>query len=43
MMVVMTGNGGFFLVIIVGIFVGEVAFGRFRSIGGIQGGGEHNH
>ncbi|SAM07765.1 hypothetical protein [Absidia glauca] len=43
MMVVMTGNGGFFLVIIVGILVGEVAFGRFRSIGGIKGGGEHDH
>lgn len=43
MLVVMTGNGGFFIVIIVGIFVGEVAFGRFRSIGGIKGGGEHDH
>jgi hypothetical protein len=43
MMVVMTGNGGFFIVTIAGIFVGEVAFGRFRSIGGIKGGGDHDH
>ncbi|ORZ17922.1 Ctr copper transporter [Absidia repens] len=43
MLIVMTGNGGFFLVIMVGIFVGEVAFGRFRSIGGIKGAGEHDH
>ncbi|KAI8975670.1 Ctr copper transporter family-domain-containing protein [Mycotypha africana] len=34
MMVVMTGNGGFFLVIVLGIFVGELAFGRFKSLGG---------
>ncbi|ORY89906.1 Ctr copper transporter family-domain-containing protein [Syncephalastrum racemosum] len=34
MMAVMTGNGGFFIVIVVGIFVGEVCFGRFRSLGG---------
>ncbi|KAI8340478.1 Ctr copper transporter [Chlamydoabsidia padenii] len=43
MLVVMTGNGGFFIVIIVGIFIGEIAFGRFRSVGGIKGGGEHDH
>ncbi|KAI8082712.1 Ctr copper transporter family-domain-containing protein [Halteromyces radiatus] len=42
MLVVMTGNGGFFIVVIVGIFVGEIAFGRFRSIGGMKG-GEHDH
>lgn len=34
MMAVMTGNGGFFVVIIVGVFIGEVCFGRFRSLGG---------
>ncbi|KAI8887793.1 hypothetical protein K501DRAFT_174516 [Backusella circina FSU 941] len=43
MMVVMTGNGGFFLVIVIGVFVGEMAFGRFRSLGGGWQGGEHNH
>ncbi|KAI9485873.1 MAG: Ctr copper transporter family-domain-containing protein [Benjaminiella poitrasii] len=35
MMVVMTGNGGFFLVIVLGIFFGELAFGRFRSLSGL--------
>ncbi|KAI8073255.1 Ctr copper transporter [Gongronella butleri] len=44
MMVVMTGNGGYFLVIIVGIFVGEMAFGRYRSITGMPGIHEgHSH
>ncbi|CAO3616635.1 unnamed protein product [Cunninghamella blakesleeana] len=42
MMAVMTGNGGYFLVIIVGVFVGEVAFGRFRSLGG-GGSDGHDH
>ncbi|OAD78535.1 hypothetical protein PHYBLDRAFT_121988 [Phycomyces blakesleeanus NRRL 1555(-)] len=36
MLVVMTGNGGYFIVVIVGIFVGEMAFGRFRSLGGFR-------
>ncbi|ORY89905.1 Ctr copper transporter [Syncephalastrum racemosum] len=36
MLVVMTGNGGFFIVIIVGVFVGEMAFGRFRSLGSFR-------
>ncbi|KAI8073256.1 Ctr copper transporter [Gongronella butleri] len=44
MMVVMTGNGGYFIVVIAGIFVGEVAFGRYRSIGGpAAGSGHHDH
>ncbi|KAI8357803.1 Ctr copper transporter family-domain-containing protein [Blakeslea trispora] len=34
MMVVMTGNGGFFLVIILGIFCGEMAFGRYKYLAG---------
>ncbi|KAI8141511.1 Ctr copper transporter [Fennellomyces sp. T-0311] len=36
MLVVMTGNGGFFIVVIVGIFIGEMIFGRFRSLGGVR-------
>ncbi|OBZ87691.1 hypothetical protein A0J61_04251 [Choanephora cucurbitarum] len=32
MMVVMTGNGGFFLVITLGIFFGEMAFGRYKYL-----------
>ncbi|ORX61547.1 hypothetical protein DM01DRAFT_1332152 [Hesseltinella vesiculosa] len=43
MMVVMTGNGGYFIVVIVGIFVGEMAFGRYRSIGGLSAQGGHDH
>ncbi|CAO3619082.1 unnamed protein product [Cunninghamella echinulata] len=43
MMAVMTGNGGYFLVIICGVFVGEVAFGRFKSIRGAAGTDDHNH
>lgn len=43
MMAVMTGNGGYFLVIICGVFVGEVAFGRFRSLRGGAGGDGHDH
>ncbi|KAI8641793.1 Ctr copper transporter [Parasitella parasitica] len=35
MMVVMTGNGGFFVVIVVGVFLGEMVFGRFRALGGL--------
>lgn len=42
MLIVMTGNGGFFIVIIVGIFIGEMMFGRFRSLGGFRG-DEHAH
>ena len=41
MMAVMTGNGGFFLVVVVGIFIGELIFGRFRSLGGVSA--EHDH
>ncbi|KAI7905130.1 Ctr copper transporter family-domain-containing protein [Cokeromyces recurvatus] len=41
MMVVMTGNGGFFLVIVLGVFFGELAFGRFRSLGGLLE--DHSH
>ncbi|KAI9497666.1 Ctr copper transporter [Zychaea mexicana] len=41
MMVVMTGNGGYLLVIVVGVFIGEMIFGRFRSLGGLTG--EHDH
>ncbi|KAI9028095.1 Ctr copper transporter [Phycomyces nitens] len=36
MLVVMTGNGGYFIVVIVGIFVGEMSFGRFRSLSGFR-------
>ncbi|CAO0798204.1 unnamed protein product [Mucor circinelloides] len=35
MMVVMTGNGGFLVVIVIGVFFGEMAFGRFRALGGL--------
>lgn len=41
MMVVMTGNGGFFLVIMIGIFFGEMAFGRFKSLSGFPD--DHSH
>ncbi|KAI8370349.1 Ctr copper transporter [Radiomyces spectabilis] len=41
MLIIMTGNGGYFIVIIAGIFVGEMAFGRFRSLGGARE--DHNH
>ncbi|KAI7888184.1 Ctr copper transporter family-domain-containing protein [Mucor mucedo] len=41
MMVVMTGNGGFFLVIMIGVFFGEMAFGRFKSMGGFPD--DHSH
>ncbi|KAI9272768.1 Ctr copper transporter [Phascolomyces articulosus] len=43
MMVVMTGNGGYFLVICVGIFIGEMIFGRFRSLGGFGASDGHDH
>ncbi|KAG2193359.1 hypothetical protein INT46_006459 [Mucor plumbeus] len=41
MMVVMTGNGGFFVVIVIGVFFGEMAFGRFRALGGLMD--DHAH
>lgn len=41
MMVVMTGNGGFFFVILGGIFFGELAFGRFKALGGFPD--DHAH
>ncbi|KAI8978923.1 Ctr copper transporter family-domain-containing protein [Pilobolus umbonatus] len=36
MMVVMTGNAGFFFIIVGGIFLGEIVFGRFRSLIGLS-------
>ncbi|KAI8070581.1 Ctr copper transporter [Gilbertella persicaria] len=42
MMVVMTGNGGYFIVIIAGVFFGELAFGRFKYLtGGVAM--DHSH
>ncbi|KAF7722095.1 hypothetical protein EC973_003710 [Apophysomyces ossiformis] len=41
MMVVMTGNGGYFVSILGGIFIGELLFGRFRSLGGLHD--DHQH
>ncbi|KAG0170635.1 hypothetical protein DFQ30_002206 [Apophysomyces sp. BC1015] len=41
MMIVMTGNGGFFISILGGIFIGELLFGRFRSLGGFHD--DHQH
>ncbi|KAI9315509.1 Ctr copper transporter [Dichotomocladium elegans] len=41
MLVVMTGNGGFFIVIIVGVFVGEMLFGRFRALDALRS--DHGH
>jgi hypothetical protein len=41
MMVVMTGNAGFFFVIIGGVFIGEMIFGRHRAPGGLANDHEH--
>jgi copper transporter 1 len=41
MLVVMTGNGAYFIVIIAGVFVGEMVFGRYRSLRGFHE--DHNH
>jgi solute carrier family 31 (copper transporter), member 1 len=41
MLVVMTGNGAYFIVIIIGVFVGEMVFGRYRALRGFHD--LHNH
>lgn len=41
MMAVMTGNGAYFLVVILGVLFGEIAFGRFRSLNGFAD--DHAH
>jgi len=41
MLVVMTGNGAYFIVIIIGVFVGEMVFGRYRALRGFHD--VHNH
>lgn len=36
MLVVMTGNGAYFICIIAGVFVGEMIFGRYRGLRGFH-------
>ncbi|KAI9247335.1 Ctr copper transporter family-domain-containing protein [Sporodiniella umbellata] len=41
MMAVMTGNGGYFFILVAGVFVGEMVFGRYKQIQGVYDGHEH--